>query len=82
MPDGTHPDADVAKAFRELQNALVSWERATGRHSLLIFRESYGAAGDVHPSLVATRLDNGIPVDPENADLPDSYLLSRFSDSK
>lgn len=76
-----HPDDDAAKAFRDLQNALVTWERSTGRTSLLIFRESYGAPGDRCPSMVAIRLDNGIPLDPANSDLTDSYLLQRFSDS-
>lgn len=81
MPEITHPDIDVAAAFRKLQDALVTWERATGRSSLLIFRETYGNAGDVTPSLVSIRLSDGIPVDPANSDLRDSYLLKRFADS-
>jgi hypothetical protein len=82
MPAMTHPDEDVAKAFRQLQNALVSWERATGRDSLLIFREAAGhiAQHGRMPSEVVIRLDNGISVDPANADLSDSFLLERFTD--
>jgi len=77
-----HPDPDVAEAFRKLQNALISWERSTGRDSLLIFREAPGhiAEHGRMPSVVVIRLDNGISVDPANSDLTDAYLLERFTD--
>lgn len=76
-----HPDPDVADAFRRLSNALVQWERATGLHSLLIFREGNSPPGECGPSDRCIRLDNGIPVDPANADLSDAFLLARFSDT-
>ena len=83
MPKYTHMDSEVADAFCKLQNALVSWERATGRTSLLIFRESAGNVVEQGPmpSDVAIRLENGLPLDPANADLDDPFLLRRFTDS-
>lgn len=79
----THPDPDVDSAFRKLQNALCSWERDTGRESLLIFREARGsfARAGRQASEVVIRLDNGISVDPANADLDDAALLERFTDA-
>lgn len=78
-----HPDAEVARAFQVLQDRLVQWERATGRDSLLIFREAPGHIAEHGPmaSDVVIRLDNGIAVDPANADLDDAWLLRRFTDS-
>jgi hypothetical protein len=83
MPKYEHPDFDVAAAFRRLQNALVSWERNTGRSSLLIFREAKGNVVEhgAMPSDVVIRLDNGISVDPQCSDLDDQFLLQRFTDS-
>ena len=79
----THPDFEVAEAFRKLQNALIRWERSTGRDSLLIFRESLGHIAEHGPmaSNVCIRLDNGISVDPTNQDLSDQFLLDRFTDT-
>lgn len=78
-----HPDDEVDRLFRQLQSALCSWERSTSRDSLMIFRESdrniaeYGP----QPSAICLRWDNGIPLDPANADLDDAHLLQRFTDS-
>ena len=54
-----HPDADVAAALLQLQKALIAWERATGRDSLLIFREAAGhiAEHGPMPSQFSLRLD-------------------------
>ena len=40
MSNQLHPDDEIDELFRKLQNCLCQWERATGRESLLIFRES------------------------------------------
>lgn len=58
MPANRHPDADVDAAFRRLQRALVEWERATGRESVLIFREVQGSVArfGAMPSDVVIRL--------------------------
>ena len=37
-----HQDAAVQKALTELNDALCSWERDTGRQSVLILREQGG----------------------------------------
>jgi hypothetical protein len=82
MTQTTHRDPSVDAAFRNLQNALISWERSTGRQSVLIFRELDGLPEQwPRPSLVAIRWDNGIPVDPGCADMSDAAFLARFSDS-
>lgn len=36
----THPDSEVRHALVRLNDALCSWERSTGRESVLILRES------------------------------------------
>lgn len=37
-----HPDPRIKQAIVELDDALCSWERATGRESVLIIREQGG----------------------------------------
>jgi len=37
-----HPDEEVQRAIVRLGDALCSWERATGRESVLILREAGG----------------------------------------
>lgn len=83
LPLPSHPDPTVDRAFRDLQNALISWERATGRDSLLIFREAAGRLAELapQPSAVCIRLDNGIPLGPSGSDLSDQFLLQHFTDT-
>jgi len=38
----SHPDKEVEAAIIRLSDALCQWERATGRQSVLIVRESGG----------------------------------------
>ena len=59
-----HLDGDVQKALVDLSTALVQWERATGRQSVLILREE--------PDFVC-RLNSGKPGVPD--DVLDSQLL-------
>ena len=37
-----HPDNEVQKAIIRLDDALATWERCTGRESVLILREVEG----------------------------------------
>ena len=37
-----HPDPEVRKAIVRLADSLCSWERSTGRESVLIIREAGG----------------------------------------
>lgn len=37
-----HPDREVQQALVRLNDALCSWERSTGRQSILILREQGG----------------------------------------
>jgi len=37
-----HPDQDIRNALVKLSDAIVMWERATGRESVLIYREHGG----------------------------------------
>jgi len=73
-----HPDRDVQAALRKLCDALVSWERATSRQSILIIREREGGF-DPAPCLFAFRADSGRPLDSDQDDIPDSMLLGRFN---
>ena len=83
MSNQLHPDDEIDELFQKPRNCLCQWERATGRESLLIFRESDRnfAQHGPQPSVVALRWDNGVSVDPANADLDDSFLLQRFTDA-
>ena len=59
-----HPDPDVRQALIRLSDALCTWERSTGRESVLILRE---AGGFVY------RAVSGKPGIPD--DIPDSDLM-------
>lgn len=59
-----HPDPEVQAALTRLQDALCTWERSTGRESVLILREQGG---------FVARAQSGKPV---SVDVPDEVLLS------
>jgi hypothetical protein len=63
----THPDQDVQAALVRLLDALCTWERNTGRHSVLILREEGG---------FAVRADSGKPLPASLDDITDSALLA------
>ena len=58
-----HPDRNVQEALVRLNDALCSWERSTGRQSILILREQGG---------FEHRSASGKPTIP--ADVEDQYL--------
>lgn len=58
-----HPDREVQQALVRLNDALCSWERSTGRQSVLILREQGG---------FELRTASGKPTIPE--DIPDETL--------
>lgn len=62
-----HPDKGVRQALIRLNDELCTWERATGRQSILILREE---GGFVHRSA------SGKPNIPE--DIEDEVLLQRI----
>jgi hypothetical protein len=56
-----HPDEEVQRALIRLCDALCSWERATGRQSVLILREAGGyvfRAGSGKPDIPADLSDD------------------------
>jgi hypothetical protein len=59
-----HPDDDVRQAIVRLCDALCTWERSTGRESVLIIREEG----------FCIRAVSGKPDVPD--DVPDEQLLS------
>ena len=59
-----HPDPEVSQAIVRLADALCSWERSTGRESVLIVREAGG---------FTYRAVNGKPDVPD--DVTDSQLM-------
>lgn len=59
-----HPDPGVRQALIRLSDALCSWERNTGRESVLIVRETSG---------FVYRAVNGKP--DVDDDIPDSDLM-------
>ena len=59
----SHPDADVQSALTRLLDTLCSWERSTGRRSVLILREQGG---------FTCRAGSGKPVFDDS--IPDSLL--------
>lgn len=63
-----HPDRDVNQALIRLNDALCSWERATGRNSILVLRED---GGFVH------RTASGKPTIPD--DIEDGFLLAQIT---
>jgi len=79
--DELHPDQEIAALFRQLREKLCQWERSTGRESMLIFREVPGNLCQ-HPFQrpdVVHRWQNGVSLDPANADMNDEWLLEPFS---
>lgn len=58
-----HPDHEVQSALIRLNDALCSWERETGRQSVLILREQ---GGYEHRSCSGKP---GVPGDVSDADL-------------
>lgn len=58
-----HPDREVQQALVRLNDALCSWERSTGRNSILILREQGG---------FEHRSASGKPTVPN--DIEDQYL--------
>jgi hypothetical protein len=59
-----HPDPNVEQALIRLNDAICTWERSTGRESVLILREQGGFA---HRSM------SGKPI--TEVDIPDDLLL-------
>ena len=62
-----HPDKEVRSAIIRLADALCTWERATGKESIMIVREVGG---------FVFRAASGKPDIP--SDIPDHHLLLRF----
>ncbi len=62
-----HKDGEVQAAIIRLTDALCTWERETGRESILILREDD----------YCCRAQNGKCVVPD--DLTDEFILKRFS---
>ena len=60
-----HPDREVRSALVRLNDTLCSWERTTGRESILIVREQ----GFCH------RAVSGKPVPDGMNDVPDDQLI-------
>ena len=76
-----HPDREINEAITRLCVALVNWERATGRQSVLILRENNGEnPGErmTEPGYTL-RAGNGIPLGRDNDDIPDDDLLRPFT---
>jgi len=62
-----HPSQEVEHALIRLNDALCTWERCTGRRSILILRET---GGYVH------RSQDGKPLPPSVDDVTDQHLLA------
>lgn len=62
-----HLDLEVRNAWIRLNDALCTWERATGRESVLVLREVEG---------FVSRSVSGKPVPCDQADLTDDQLFS------
>ena len=63
-----HPDREVNAALIRLNDALCSWERATGRQSVLVLREQGG---------FVCRTTSGKPGVPD--DIADSVLFGMIA---
>ena len=76
-----HLDESVNTAITKLCEALIQWERATGRQSVFVLRENNGeAAGqDLIAEGFSYRAMNGIRLDENNDDLSDDYILKPFT---
>ena len=64
-----HPDNEIQLALVRLNDALCSWERSTGRESVLILRE---VGGFVHRSVSGKPVSNGLD------DVVDAQLVSNI----
>lgn len=64
MSEQRHPDPAVNQALIQLADALCTWERGTGRQSVLILREQGG---------FEFRAQSGKPS--INKDIPDALLF-------
>lgn len=65
-----HPDKEINHKFIQLFDALCTWERSTGRSSVLIFREVGNGT---------LRVMDGKPV-PKDRDISDIDLLMEVMD--
>ena len=73
LPTWHHIDPEVRQALTRLLDALCSWERATGRVSVLILRENGG---------YVCRADSGKPLDENTqSDITDEQLLALLEDA-
>jgi hypothetical protein len=72
MPDNfqQHPDDDVRQALIRLCDALCTWERSTGRTSVLVLRGSDG---------FQFRAESGKPLDSTTDDISDEQLFQILS---
>lgn len=61
-----HSDREVQQAIIKLCDALCTWERCTGRDSILILREAGG---------FCFRADSGKPITRSNDDITDQQLM-------
>lgn len=68
-----HKDPEVRKAIIRLDDALCSWERATGIESVFILREQ---GGFVHRAM------SGKPLDDSCDDLVDAQLIQNTGCNK
>jgi len=67
----THPCCRVQEALVQLNDALCSWERSTGKQSVLIVREE---GGWFH------RSQSGKPLPSTSDDIPDCALLDQIAE--
>lgn len=76
-----HPDPDVQQAIMRLCNALCSFERSTGRQSLLIVRENNGEypGNPMSAPGFCFRADCGRPLHNNQDDIPDAHLLEHVT---
>lgn len=75
-----HPDKQVNEAITNLCCALIQWERATGRQSVLILRENNGEMPGERMSEpgYTLRASNGIPLGRDSDDLTDEDISRPF----
>ena len=66
-----HPNEDVQRALVQLNDALCTWERSTGRQSVLILREEGGWSH---------RSQSGKPLPSSLDDVPDCAILDQTVD--
>lgn len=75
-----HLDAEIDDAITRLLEKLISWERMTGRQSVLILRENNGEmpGQEMTEPGFALRAVNGIPLGRDSDDLTDEWILKPF----